>query len=584
MLKSKDYRKSIGKYKNNIMIKEDILTKNEILDLQLKNPRMYVKIIKNEYPNTLKKINDYCINLDIDNLSQKIYHYVYKLTEKPKCICGNDVKFMNNIKNWGYKKYCSVKCSAKNRENKKCYVKNWYNKKKEEVLNNDIKIYSKKDTIVKIKEFINFNEINIPNFSIKLLSIDEQLWKSFILHYGNFTSEKLYLLYNNLIEKPKCIICGKNCKFINFNKGYKEFCSTECSIKYKYIDIKKNSYERIKNLCKENNLTLLTPIEKYIDNKSLLFMCDKGHEFKRTLSNFYKSQSCPICFNGKSKYESEIYEFLSDNITSFISLNNRSILDYNLELDFYIPNNNLAIEYNGNYYHCDSHERITYKYHLDKTERCLKQNIQLLHIFEHQWNDYFKRDIWKSILSGKLGKNNVIFGRKCKIVNINNKEKNNFLNKNHLQGTCNSSIDLGLIYSNELVAVMTFGKPRFNKNSEWELLRFCNKKFHTVIGGASKLFKYFIKKYKGNIVTYADRTYSNGGLYNKLGFDLIKTNSPSYFYFKNNEIISRYKSQKSKLGKLLENYNSDLTEYQNMLENGYHRVWDCGTLVFKYKN
>jgi hypothetical protein len=119
---------------------------------------------------------------------------------------------------------------------------------------------------------------------------------------------------------------------------------------------------------------------------------------------------------------------------------------------------------------------------------------------------------------------------------------------------------------------MTFGKPRFNKNSEWELLRFCNKKFHTVIGGASKLFKYFIKKYKGNIVTYADRTYSNGGLYNKLGFDLIKTNSPSYFYFKNNEIISRYKSQKSKLGKLLENYNSDLTEYQNMLENGYHRV------------
>lgn len=124
MLKSKDYRKSIGKYKNNIMIKEDILTKNEILDLQLKNPRMYVKIIKNEYPNTLKKINDYCINLDIDNLSQKIYHYVYKLTEKPKCICGNDVKFMNNIKNWGYKKYCSVKCSAKNRENKKCYVKN----------------------------------------------------------------------------------------------------------------------------------------------------------------------------------------------------------------------------------------------------------------------------------------------------------------------------------------------------------------------------------------------------------------------------------------------------------------------------
>jgi hypothetical protein len=235
-------------------------------------------------------------------------------------------------------------------------------------------------------------------------------------------------------------------------------------------------------------------------------MCDKGHEFKRTLSNFYKSQSCPICFNGKSKYESEIYEFLSDNITSFISLNNRSILDYNLELDLYIPDKNLAIEFNGLCCHSESWGKYK-NYHLDKTLMCEKINIQLLHIFEDEWIN--KKDIVKSTILSKMGIfKNRIYARKCIVEEIDTKTKNEFLEENHLQGKDSSSIKLGLFYNNELVSVMTFGRRKITGgNSKSELIRFCSKLNTQIIGGANKLFKYFINNYWNGkeITTYADR-------------------------------------------------------------------------------
>lgn len=280
--------------------------------------------------------------------------------------------------------------------------------------------------------------------------------------------------------------------------------------------------------------------------------------------------------------EKQLKDYISSIVDSVL-FNNRKII-YPKELDIVIPKFNFAVEYNGNYWHCDEMERITPTYHLNKTEKCLQNNIQLLHIFEHQWNDIFKRDILKSMISGKLNNNKIIYARKCKIKIIQTNIKNEFLNNNHLQGQCQSSINLGLIKDDELVALMTFGKSRFNKNVEWELLRFCNKKYYTVIGGAGKLFKYFLKNYKGDIITYADRSYSNGNLYNILGFDHIKTNKPSYFYFKNNTLLSRYKTQKKKLSKLLNNYDENLTEYENMLNSGYHRIWNCGTFVYKFHN
>jgi hypothetical protein len=123
-----------------------------------------------------------------------------------------------------------------------------------------------------------------------------------------------------------------------------------------------------------------------------------------------------------------------------------------------------------------------------------------------------------------------------------------------------------------------------NKNYDYEIARFCNKLNTSVIGGFSKLFNYFVKNYEfSNIITYADKRISNGGLYQNNGFTLLRESEPNYFYTKDYKLLeSRNKYQKHKLKELLPNYNSELTEWENMQLHGYDRIWDCGNYVFEY--
>jgi len=129
---------------------------------------------------------------------------------------------------------------------------------------------------------------------------------------------------------------------------------------------------------------------------------------------------------------------------------------------------------------------------------------------------------------------------------------------------------------------MTFGKSRFNKKVAWELLRFCNKINYLVIGGASRLFKYFVKKYDDSVISYADKRYSIGNLYKNLGFKLSHESKPNYFYWKHNLVLqSRIQYQKHKLKDKLENFNLKLTESENMYNNGFRKIFDCGNQIWK---
>jgi hypothetical protein len=200
-----------------------------------------------------------------------------------------------------------------------------------------------------------------------------------------------------------------------------------------------------------------------------------------------------------------------------------------------------------------------------------------------------KREIWKSIINNKLGIcDTKIFARKCTINKVDNKTAKQFLLNNHLQGHTPSYVNIGLYYENELVSLMTFGKSRYNKNYQYELIRFCNKINTLVTGGASKIFSHFNKTYNPeSIISYADLRYSNGALYEKLGFNKLKNSTPNYFYFHKSDtskLTNRVQFQKHKLKNKLDIYNSELTEYQNMLNNGYDRIWDCGNGVYEYIN
>ena len=285
----------------------------------------------------------------------------------------------------------------------------------------------------------------------------------------------------------------------------------------------------------------------------------------------------PYCM-GFSYKEKDVLDFIKSIYNGEVIENTRTIISPK-ELDIYLPEKHLAIEFDGFYWHSEQKGKGE-SYHLDKTNACAEKGIRLIHIFEDEWN--LKQDIVKDRIRSILGIGQTrIFARKCVIAEIDSKTANEFLEQNHLQGGDNSSIRYGLYHDNELVSVMTFGKPRFSKSHDWELIRFASKCGCNVVGGASKLLNHFRSSHSGSIVSYADRRHSDGNLYEKLGFMQIGVSKPNYWYVRGGEKLSRYACQKHRLKDVLgDAFDPNLSEFENMSLNGWTRVHDCGNMVF----
>lgn len=347
---------------------------------------------------------------------------------------------------------------------------------------------------------------------------------------------------------------------------------------------RKNHYEYLKNFSKTNNLEMLFSYENYsgyhFSNIYKFKCCKCNYIFENSVYNL-NSLFCEKCDPDKKKtLENSFFEFLSSLTPSLlITRRDRTIL-YGKELDFYLPEKKIAFELNGLYWHSENGTGILENYHLNKTKGCIAHGVRLIHIFENEWRD--KQELVKSIIKTilKLQVTNIFYARSCEIKEVPIKEKNEFLNFNHLQQEDKSTIKLGLYSDNKLISLMTFrNKSRFDTTVEWELSRFCNLKDTIVVGGASKLFSYFIKTYSPkSIVSYSDRRYFSGDLYHILGFSFVANTPPSYHYitpdYKNT--VNRMNFQKHLLSKKLKTFNSELTEWDNMKNNGWDRIWDCG--------
>jgi len=262
---------------------------------------------------------------------------------------------------------------------------------------------------------------------------------------------------------------------------------------------KSNTYLEIVN----NNLKNKINNDQYIFIKYLskhnyeIFHKKCNNEFNITMTNYFfrnnnNIEICTICNpinNPASHKENEVKLFLDELNIQYIE-NDRTILD-GLELDIYLPEYKLGIEFNGLYWHSELYKEKDY--HLNKTLECKKRNIKLLHIFEDDWDN--KQHIIKSIILNKLNLiGEKIYARKCVVKEVNSKDTRSFLNNNHIQGFSKSSYKLGLYYNNDLVSLMTFGYRHTNSKKEFELIRFCNKINTNVIGAASKLFKFFFEE------------------------------------------------------------------------------------------
>ena len=274
----------------------------------------------------------------------------------------------------------------------------------------------------------------------------------------------------------------------------------------------------------------------------------------------------------RSSYEDDICELLNSWGIQY-ECSRRDILD-GYEIDIFIPEFNLGIEFNGVYWHCDKF--VPKKYHQMKTLLAQSKGIFLYHIFEYEWLNTDKRSIIISQLKTLLGKvSDVIYARKCNIISLPVDKAKKFLNENHIQGHRNATVRYALEYQGNIVCVMTFGKAYLSRQHNiWEIYRLCSLKNVVVIGGASKLYTHFLRQLKPDkVITFCDACKGKGNIYQKLGFNFLEITSPNYVWVKDSILKTRYQTQMKNEREIMEN-------------DGYVRIYDSGSFKYEaiYKN
>jgi len=305
-------------------------------------------------------------------------------------------------------------------------------------------------------------------------------------------------------------------------------------------------------------------------------IADKHGLSETTIHNYRRRYNLPYTNNNKSKPHILLTNILDQMGVEYHD-NYRRVISPK-EIDIYMPHFNLGIEINGVYWHSES--KVGRRYHLDKHIACTNNNIRLIQFFDDEILD--RTQICVSILRGAVGLiEDRVYARNTYVRKIPYSEASKFINQNHIQGTRTSSICYGLFDKhNDLVQCMTFSK---DKKYQYQLMRLCTKTNTICVGGANKLLSTFVKEYIPNsIVSYCDIRLFDGLVYEKLGFQLSHTSSPNYYYFHKNNTIrkSRVQFQKHKQPTVLSAYDSNLTEWENMQNNDYDRIWDCGNKVY----
>lgn len=303
---------------------------------------------------------------------------------------------------------------------------------------------------------------------------------------------------------------------------------------------------------------------------------------RKYLSNINERgiKSCPKCSSGTSKKEQELFEIIE--CTGLQVLNRVKNIIAPLEIDIWAPTKKIGIEFDGTCWH--SAKFVSKKKSMEKISKVEQTGSQLITVQEHLWV-YDKEKVISRIKAILGFFDEKYFARKLTVTKIDNIESKKFLDLNHLQNSTKSKISFGLYNKDDLLAVMSFGKPRFNKNVDWELIRFATKQGVNVVGGASRLLSAFRSEYSGSIISYADRCWSQGKLYKTLNFSFIRNNEPSYIWVSGKfGIFSRFRTQKKKLSALFKNLNipfeENFSEEKNMTMNKFLKVFDRGNSVW----
>lgn len=301
--------------------------------------------------------------------------------------------------------------------------------------------------------------------------------------------------------------------------------------------------------------------------------------------------SCPKCSRAKSvsAAEQEVHDYIASIVgeSTEIQQSNRTVLgdtqSQGSEIDIYLPGLNVAIEFNGLYWHTEAHGKGKF-YHHSKYEACKGKSIKLITLWEDDWNE--RQGAVKSLLQHKLGASTSgrTYARNTSFSEVGTSEGASFLDSHHLQGGNKSAKHYGLRekYTGELIAVMSLRFAR--KKKELEIKRFATSKI--VPGGFTKLLKNAVLLHKeiyGNdsavkVLSYSHNDHSWGEVYEQNGFSKIHDGTPGYFYVRNNrrEFRLNYSPKRFKeRADLL--FEEGLNERGLASLNGLERIWDCGS-------
>ena len=558
-------------------------------------PQLYKYIINNTY--------EY-------NWSERLYMFYNNLNERPKCpSCGKECKFLN-IK-YGYGLHCSRKCvnkspltKKKKEENsiKKWGVKNPAQAKeiKDKIKQTNLEkygvenVYQAKEIKDKIKQ-ANLEKYGVE-YNLQRIETRDKIKHTCLEKYGveyiSQSNEFKNICKNNSLEKygvehpMQSDIVKQNVKKIHKEKYGVEYISQRHDVIKKIANsLRKNHMEKDNNILGFTNdylQIMKCPHLECNKCKEKYFITPGGIYYDRKRIN---AELCTRLLPIKSlvsTYELKIRQLLDENNIKY-DYNKRNIISN--ELDIYIPDKKIAIEFNGIYWHNDNEKPINY--HIDKYKQCNNLGIQLISIWEDQFIN--KYDIVKSILLNKLGIcKDKIYARNCIIKKVKSNIASNFYSINHIQGKCGASIHYGLFYNNELVSMMSFGKRKIGNNEyeKYELIRYCSKLNTCIIGGASKLFKYFINEYNPKeIISWSNNDISNGNMYKQLGFNICNISNSYWYISKNFKRYHRTNFNKSNLIKKEIISKDDIrTESQIMKDLGYYKIYDTGQTKWIWKN
>jgi hypothetical protein len=484
--------------------------KNKIVELIAKKPKHFGKIVKNNQE-LWTWVQKNTLYAS-DNLSETIYNAIH--TESLQCTHGNNKKFKSITQGYGF---CgrAATCACANAAI-------------------SAKVTETKSQLTAEQQLAINHKRAATNLQTYGVTNAGQTAHALAQHATYYSS------------KIKTVKLPAQTPYQRLNQKFKQVANIEfATSEQEYTGVSNQTYYKFNcNSC--NNV-----FSDYIDN---------GHVPKCKICNPY----IPVY---TSAQEQEVYDFVCSTVDCTVIQSDRTTINP-YEIDILIPSLKIAIEYCGLYWHSEMH-KIEPAYHLNKLKLCQAQGYRLVTIFEDEW--LTKRSIVISRLKSILGESDRYQARKCKVEKVSHSLAKEFVEKHHIQGHAVFKV---AFYQGKLLAVMTFGKPRYDRTADYELIRYCST--GNVIGGASKLLSAFVKEHNpASIVSYCDLRWGTGQVYNKLGFlATAQAIKPSYSY---TDFTQRFHRSKFTKKSLITNQLDLLkTERQLMIDKKLYRIWDCG--------